>query len=135
MDKDKILNMEAGEEMDTLIAEKVMGWHIETENSYKRWVDINNRFCCGFPSYDGLEDDEDFHTLKWHPSGSILWAWDVVEKSNSFSINNCISQEEGVDGVRRWTAEVFFEKWGLGEAETAPLAICRAALCSVMGNE
>ena len=83
MTRDEILKMEAGREMDALMAEKVMGWHLVTDkDGWKHWGDKDGRWGAGMnqSSHDDYEDGEDFHVLHWHPSESILWAWEVVEK-------------------------------------------------------
>lgn len=73
---EEILNMPAGKEIDYLVAEKVMGWHIV--DGY--WYDSGGHFQHGVSKYGGYEDGEDFHTLKWHPSESILWAWEIIKE-------------------------------------------------------
>src|SRR5512139_113235 len=89
MKREEILNMPAGREMDALIAEKVMGWHKGKYHFYdgtsinevvSDWLDSEGHYKCGIGTEDGFEDNEDFHLLRWHPSESILWAWEVVEK-------------------------------------------------------
>jgi hypothetical protein len=122
MTKDEILAMEAGKEMDALIAEKVMGWHLVKRENYRdEWVNADGRYQHPVPRYDGYEDDEDFHTICWHPSESILWAWDVVEKL-------CLSVVP-YPGGDKWHAA---DGKVIAFADTAPLAICRAALLVVM---
>lgn len=133
MTRDEILNMEAGEKMDVLVAERVMGWHIVSENGYLHWNDADNHFQCGVSIYD-FEDAEDFHTLKWHPSESILWAWDVVEKLCDISgcdiVKICKRDPELLRGNWSCNLGMGFEAFG----DTAPLAICRAALLSVLNE-
>lgn len=139
MTRDEILNMEAGRDMDMLIAEKVMGWH---KGNYvfssgktigecdDDWLDADGRFMCGIAREGEYEDDEDFNLLHWHPSESILWAWEVVEKLISMKWEFYTERV----GVLWW---VLFENDcnildRCAEADTAPLAICRASLLAVM---
>lgn len=128
MTRDEILKLEAGDELDALIAEKVMGWHsVEDKWGYKAWYDAEDRFQCGIHKGDSHEDSEDFHILHWHPSSSILWAWEVVEKANAFFLE----QPQNYDD-KTWSASISISSylWD-AEADTAPLAICRAALLAV----
>ena len=135
MKKDYIENMPAGKEMDEMVAEKVMGWHKgtltfsdgSTLSGKEDWLDAEGHYMHGIKQENGwYEDDEDFHLLHWHPSESILWAWEVVEKMLG---EDCFGES------------LFLENHGLiwdagfrehAYADTAPLAICRAALLTVM---
>jgi hypothetical protein len=120
MTRDEIMNMPEGKEMDELVAEKVMGWHLVKTNSGRdQWHDADG-YQHMVSRYDGYEDAEDFETICWHPSESILWAWEVVEKLDYLKLVKSF----GLSGVK-WIAkiddvEVF--------SNTAPLAICRVAL-------
>lgn len=121
--------MEAGREMDKLIAENVMGLHISTdEHGRQSWRDSDDRYQHAVGRYDGYEDDEDFHTINWHPSESILWAWEVVEK-----LHLIIGESVGSDGSHWYCTNRWDEDDATVEvcADTAPLAICRAALMAV----
>lgn len=114
--------MEAGREMDKLIAENVMGLHISTdEHGWQSWRDSDDRYQHAVGRYDGYEDDEDFHTINWHPSESILWAWEVVEKFRCYAVGK--SYISGRYYAHLGTVQA--------EAESIPLAICRAALMAV----
>ena len=132
-----ILNMQAGEEMDALVAEKVMKWHIASDrNVPEHWEDEDGRWGAGIGKYP--EDDAEFlHTLDFHPSESILWAWEVVEKMESeYRMPAAIIRSAILDG---WSAEFLTENAGLDivsvEADTPELAICRAALLAVENND
>ena len=126
MNREEILNMQAGEELDILVAEKVMGWHKVNENNYLHWVDSGGHFQNGVGRYDGYEDDEDINLLKWHPSESIMWAWGIAEKlydeGHNFKIHKSILEA-------RWLCS-FGHGFGHGfvAGDTASMAICRAAL-------
>ena len=58
----------------------------------------------------------------WSPSTSIADAWEVVLKLQGFSIGK-------VGGSGEWCCSCY---GGLASADTAPLAICRAALKAVL---
>lgn len=130
MTRDEIPNLPAGRELDALIAIEVMGWHKEVRDGFDHWIENESgRFMCGVGKYSGHEDDEDFHILNWHPSESMLWAWEVVEKMQS---NGYCFDADG-NALRRRI------RFGIGqeiaEAKTMPLAICRAALLAVNWQE
>lgn len=104
--------MEAGSEMDALVAERIMGWkpegyfHPGEEDQWEGWRD--DKGDGGWVSPIGYSTELDC-------------AWDVVEKMRTIPMGGFILTEQR-DG---WTAH-----WaGVDEfAPTAPLAICRAAL-------
>ena len=132
MDRDEILNMPAGREMDALVAEKVMGWHIETDDSgWGHWADANGHWGAGInqDDTDDYEDDEDFHILHWHPSQSIKWAWEVVEqvtKKSKFTVIEIRGGNELYQIAFWYPLKDSWHAEGL-----LPLAICRAALLTV----
>jgi len=117
----------AGRELDTLVAEKVMGSLRPTEPG----------LFCGEPSDDGkwwwesYQGDTDIS--KWAPpeySTSISAAWEVVEKLLHIGLDFTIDS-----GRDRTTGEVFhscrIDDINLTYADTAPHAICLAALKAV----
>ena len=127
-----VSKLNAGPELDALIAEKVMGWR-RSESS--RWIDTN-----GNPTtYQSREGSN--CRFEFRPSTDIAAAWEVVEKlSDRFmaSINQAhYRAKEGVVRDGRW--EVRFSSldpasraFGLSElCLSTPLAICRAALRAV----
>lgn len=128
MNKEYINNLEEGKELDELVAIEFMGWHKGiTEFGSNAWLDKDNRFQCGFsPYYDYYEDDEDFHLLHWHPSSSYMWMEKVIEKLDVVKLTKSFGL--GLPGIvwicRVGDVEVF--------ADTAPLAVCKAALLSVL---
>jgi hypothetical protein len=137
MTRDEILNMPAGEEIDKLIAEKVMGWHIQEEKGGRnQWLDSDGHYQHMVSRYDGYEDAEDFETICWHPSESILWAWEVVEfLRRRFWSTNIVCwdfSDKWVITCEHRTGHGEPKKTLYADAETAPLAICRAALLAVM---
>lgn len=135
MTRDEIESMSAGEEMDNLVAEKFMGWHKDVDKSgFISWIDKDGHYQHGVAD-DGYEDVEDFHLLKFHPSQSILWAWDIVEKlcneTGCDVIKVCKRDPELLRGEWSCNFGSGFEAFG----ETAPHAICRAALISTLGKQ
>lgn len=105
--------------IDSLIAEKVMGWGLKELNVCSAWIDNQNGWC-----------------LKqlWNPSRDMRDAWKVVKKLNEiFTVD---VQDTLNDGASCCLYEFQEETESLipysaTEAETAPLAICLAALKSV----
>jgi len=132
MNKEEILNMLAGQEMDALVAEKIFG-NVYQFDQYDDWY----LKCTGgeTPIYKDRDNrvwlwngDADEPAVIFDPSACITAAWEVVEK---------LCNENGCDVVKvcKRDPELLRGNWscnfGLGfEAfgETAPLAICRAAL-------
>lgn len=131
--------MEAGLEMDVLVAEKVMGWvrgyHEKDPNDpYEYWK-------CFYS-----DNKWDYITIgrvtNFRPSINYTAAMKVVEKLMETwrSVRVHVVQGEGKDA--KWSVLISSQPWtstgnmdGLdclyGEAPTAPLAICRAALLAV----
>lgn len=107
--------MEPGRELDALIAEKVMGWRM-------------------------LPDNEHFKTSQgWGPEGQslahcprystdIAAAWEVVSKIKKAHWNFVLTCHHG-----EWTVKLNHQTEGddISEAESAPYAICLAALKAV----
>jgi hypothetical protein len=145
--KEAVLAMEAGPEMDALVAERVMGWKRGGANDHTRPAhrpskdfpgtvlgDFGGKgphdylespgpagriYFCGCPSSADLPAY----------STSIADAWEVVEK---FISAGCAGWVEG-DGHTGYRAGCTSES-GRFETDggTAPLAICRAALLSTL---
>lgn len=108
--------MDAGRELDTLIAEKVMGYHRATEsepywNSLAVWVEENGERWEQIPDY----------------STDIAAAWQVVEHLHGRVV---------IDHWSRGAYKVMIYLPAKppsveASAESAPLAICRAALAAL----
>jgi hypothetical protein len=127
--------MPAGREMDSLVAEKVMGF---------KWDD---RVCriCGWPLKATAEEGCVVDNCRQRPapqrradepapySIEIAAAWDVIQHWGKASVDMA---RYGYDG--KWGCSFRFseplsgnrsiEKHAYAEGATAPLAICRAAL-------
>lgn len=106
--------MEAGRELDALIAEKVMG--LER---------------CGCKC--GLFLNE-YHEpfLEPHYSTDIAAAWEVVEKLNSMGLGWFSLEQFGEKGQGQWRALIWtggeeIDNCFFADARTVPLAICRVA--------
>lgn len=116
--------MKAGKELDALIAEKVMGWRMELWSSYSELLPANKVW---------VGDDDNYRYVEnFKPSTNISDAWHVVEWLEK-NIGG-ISLESHCD-ERRYSFRVFNgTHWIVARAETAPLAICLAALKCVEGG-
>jgi hypothetical protein len=136
--------MEAGREMDALVAEKVMGWKKRVrkghgvDGNHEWWFDKRK------PTYPlefvkGWDTDEDFDP--WEPSTSISAAWEVVE---CFERGGFAPWGEQVaaavelscsDGIEKERYFCTFYSPSLAKVEafgkTMPEAVCRAALKAV----
>ena len=98
--------MEAGRELDALIAEKVM-------DDMLAGIRLD-----GSPMFDDIP----------HYSTQIADAWLVVEKlGKSFDVSRCRKFQE----IEAWFWEASFHNGPDAQADTAPLAICLAALKAV----
>ena len=148
MDIDK---MEAGREMDALVVERVMGW-MQTDNELfvspptgrvyvikKFWKDVIKKFWKDVIKKFWKDETElrkeidtigkllntSEHFQLWQPSTDISAAWGVVEK---------IKDEFGEIEITVWGSgwgectQVKIGDLPQAESDTAPLAICRAAL-------
>lgn len=148
-DKVDIDKMEAGRELDALIAEKVMGlkpctfkekgsisgmvtfWECECGNGSKGCYPINNSAI-------------KHHNSALCPYSEKIWAaWEVVEKMMSIGWHHCVNwlavEKTHHCCFSLTEAELLIPKnddepltvFRHGYAETAPLAICKAALRAV----
>jgi hypothetical protein len=161
MNRDEIEKLEAGRELDALVAEKVMGLGVSagvwtdtkkndyglTETAWTRTVGVldSDKHGVGYhhevvTTYEAVN----------HYSTDIAAAWEVVDAicipapegcwtGPTFQLNHDKSEPEAtqwqaifsnldsLDGVKSWSGEQFTDV----HADTAPLAICRAALLAV----
>ena len=127
MTKDEILAMEAGDEMNALIAE-LMGWTRHEQPFISKWGKMYEWRPPEDSSYDAFLAPHDWST-------NIAAAWEVVEKLTPFKFGFNLAIESPPGPCGDW--EVHFYNGGahLAFADTAPLAICRAALLAVMETE
>ena len=113
--------LSAGHEMDALVAEHIMGW----ERQGSGW-NVNGSI--SWPDPEG--NTTPLAWVKDFPfSSDIAAAWQVVEK---LILDNKLFElefyQESVDSRPRWGAAFGIESY----ADTAPLAVCRAALKAVL---
>ena len=136
--------MNAGRELDALVAEKVMGWVFNLpppsnkyycleakakygDASHPVWVKTHDGYQCGL-----CNSIPDYST-------SIAEAWGVVEKLKSMGLAVWVGYEAG-EWVCMCGEEIDFvllpeiSPDSQGWAETAPLAICLTALKAVGYN-
>lgn len=138
MTRDEILNMPAGREMDALIAEKVMGKRVFCANEELGGIVSGSIVRQGVWQMceDGaMYDDRTVYAESIpHYSEGIAAAWEVVEKMQTIDAERPteILRLPSVDNKWRvrFTTQIF-PGWG----DTAPLAICRAALLAAMEAE
>jgi hypothetical protein len=116
--------MPAGREMDALVAEKVMGY---------RWLKVNGIKALFPPDLkpsdvDWFPEDDPLDLVRWPYSTDIAAAWEVVEHNHDVSVEHraMSSTPWAVTFQRHMDGTEF-----TGFADTAPLAICRAALKAV----
>ena len=136
---DAILSLPAGRELDALVAEKVMGLSVEDYRypmGWKRgkahsWAEEDvvlwgNILCILNPDGTRKLLDDGFHVVVPYYSTSIAAAWELVIKLDKYVF--AVSRS-----YRGWYGDFSLEETHIGLADTAPLAICRAALKAVMG--
>lgn len=119
----RIDQMPAGREMDSLIAERVMGWTVfyGEHNGYDL---LDDEIANGYPP-DEEPEGVPFEIPNY--STDIAAAWEVVEKMKNY-LFVCGRTDDGI-----WEAYFFPVNSGIGKlseahGDTAPSAICRAAL-------
>ena len=118
--------MQAGPEMNALVAEKVMGW-TRCSNEDCQGCDhpiylTGGRWIVRVPGRDWDDDDYIFA-----PSTGISAAWMVVEKMREMGFMFRLQSFDTVGAE-------FQQPWGFfvsSSATTAPPAICKAALKAV----
>jgi hypothetical protein len=128
MTPEQIDKMEAGREMDALIAEKVMGLNVKPIFRPKNEL----KFMPGFVWH--YEDTWEYPEIKDY-STEIAEAWEVVEKLKLWiwrdeQGNICSGKPEYDDYYNKDRIDTAMKHSAI--AETAPLAICRAALKAVI---
>ena len=127
------------DQLDALVAEKVMGLHVEWINGCPMWV---GKDLPGSPYV--LGDGRFGHTLESY-STDIRAAFEVAARVDLFKNCRHLHQNrermKGSDklGEWEWVVEEVFEPMDknhiLGRGSTAPLAICRAAIEIVLDAE
>lgn len=127
MKTDYIYKIPAGKELDGLIADRVMYWNQnhEINECEDKWYSYCN--ICGYePRFEKIIPG----SCKGYPrySVDISSAWEVVEKMGpSYELKSIHHSSGTVHRATFWRGMMGFSV----EAETAPLAICRAALLAI----
>lgn len=137
MNREEIDNIEAGDTLDSLIAEHVMGWHdLRWDKGGYEWLGWQNEWnkpiSRSWPQgwYGKGPGHETYLTDKY--SSDVASAWKVVER-----FHPTIEKTEGcnvqLDGHGEgYTFHIFADATCYeAEADTFPLAVCRAALKAV----
>jgi hypothetical protein len=136
-----IADMKAGTQIDALVAVKVLGWTPVTGDWWPHAVN-SGQFNCPLDKADGfahvyseggllMPDGKTYCSKKaynWRPSERIEDAWEVVTASNAVF-------ELFWNPIRKKWAAKFMGSGEFSIGETAPLAICRAALTFVNAIE
>ena len=131
-------DLPAGRELDALVAEKVMGWRITAWNDGEPWG--NREVFPPFEPINGIPADCDCisHSEAGEPphySTDIAAAWEVVEKlwDEDFHVQFQLVHQvtAGKWRVEFPTRKVPHHNYVFAHADTASLAICRAALKAV----
>ena len=140
--------MEAGRELDALVAEKVMGWRKEYMFPAERvrGEDLPDRGALvwresGQKSYKWLVEDRDCWIPEecpedgFHPSTDIAAAWLVVERlAQEWDVEIYRFQSMAINSaywVCKFGELVDYEPTYFAQALSAPHAICLAALKAV----
>jgi hypothetical protein len=133
-------DMPAGDEMDRAVAELVMRWHYR-EVELAGGIDIFGDWREPGVSRGFVKSADKFFPRAFHPSTNIAHAWEVVEKiagtvrggRDVEVVVEAMGPQHGtmarvhlVDDEARGATEI-----AAASADTAPLAICRAALMAV----
>ena len=132
MNRDEILNMSAGREMDALVAEKVMGWTTIRERTYKHSSGIKGSRPYNVKEIVGKDPNQRLGgdaILSY--SENISDAWLVVEKLDlKWRAENDLGYDGSISFGFYLGAELY-KNFCWAEGETLPHAICLAALLLV----
>ncbi len=130
-----------GPEFNALLAEKVMGWHRVERHAFGGY-----HRCPANPTWysDPADVDASVRQIdEWNPSTDIAAAWEVWEELERrgyhsvmvSEITATINQNNGQRDARKVYSCCFEHQdyigRGLLDADTAPMAICLAALQAV----
>lgn len=119
--------MQAGRELDALVAEKIMGYDV-------KW--LPTALSDSQPHYANSDEGSGWLYCR-HYSTDIAAAWLVVERMQCIDDRGWWPQVtwlQDFDGVNKWQASMHAPPrvWS-AMADTAPLAICLAALAALGG--
>jgi hypothetical protein len=125
-------------EIHRLVAEIVLGWRLHTHRTTAGIFVRNNKPTLDY--WQGENGDDVLIADDWSPTTNIADAWRIVEKLQSRYWLDLKSPFEAGEqwqagfterGATGWNGKPDFR----GAGETAPLAICRAALAIFAGHE
>src|SRR5262245_9196319 len=146
MTAEQIDKLEPGRELDALIAEKVMGWkwyvgvaNLGSGPKY-RYLDEPNEWNPLRPEWDGVTEMPIGHPAAQdsrfpYYSDDISAAWLVVEKLTT-TTKQWFHYEQSSTTCTAIFQNDAYEGWdACSEADTVPLAICRAALKAVSAQQ
>lgn len=133
MNADEIRTLGADRDTDAAVAEMVMGWKWDDHNPRQRLLCSSDGQIGAVIFDDGMADDDG--VLQWLPplpqfSTDIAAAWEVVEWMLEYAYGFGLDWLGPGEGF-----ECHFGTESICCELTAPLAICRAALLAVMGDE
>lgn len=114
------------EEIDFAIAERVMGWRYEQvpgggNGYFVRWYDADDKRL-----YSYMITETSAWGVIWQPSTRIAQAWQVLEHVRRDSDSVVLQTLKD-----RWVCSINGKIYAMGIGDTAPLAICLAALKAV----
>lgn len=123
-------NMQAGRELDALVAVKVMGWQkAEFNGSCMVAPPLSD------PRIHWAAEWDEYGCPHWMPRYSIdlVAAWEIIENSRDFDLTREDDFYITKHGKNyRYYAEIYTKSdMGAAHGNTMPLAICRAALKAV----
>lgn len=126
MTEQEIDAMEAGRELDALVAEKIMGWKV-----VDGWWDMGDGR--SWPVEDWCDDYERVIQEAFRPSTDMSAAWYAIERVEATgkwasSVNAVRDQSPNKWCTEFWPTDNWSPRVISSYAETAPLAICRAVL-------
>lgn len=126
MTEDEIRNLPAGREMDALVAQQLFGWMFIASNFVH-----NLEYGTMIPP-NGWKRDNFIPDECPHYSTDIAAAWEVVEKMRGMALAMTMGKGDDAYQCRIFDGRIAPEAYRvLVSAETAPLAICRAALLAM----
>jgi len=123
MTKDEILNMSAGKKMCELLATRVMGWELYEPEPFddrpkKYWRDPLSKASVGIDN--------------WRPDEDLSTAWELEKFFYSITVSKIMEGSTPIYDSYVTAGRNNKNIDGRAFAETAPLAICRAALVAVL---
>jgi len=127
MNRETILAMEAGVELDKLVAEEIMG-----ECYHQYWKGDKDSICCV-----KCGESRFYHQHSQAYSIDISAAWQVVEEM-SIKGYDLLLMEERETSSAGWFASfspIGRKEPGYTKVKSAPEVICKAALLAKLGGE